>query len=75
MPDIENKTLIAIFGAIAGCYCWLIKILLNGKNVVTKQEFTRLENTVQYKDTCNEVVKRIDEKLDLIIDIIERDKK
>jgi len=67
MSEIDNKILMGIFGLIAGCYAWLIKILLNGKGAVTTEEFTRHKESVQYKDNCTEIVKRIDEKLDLIL--------
>lgn len=67
MAEMDNKVLMGIFAAIAGCYGWLIKHLMNSKNIVTKDEFARHKEAVQYKDNCGEIVKRIDEKLDIII--------
>lgn len=67
MAEMDNKILMGIFAAIAGCYGWLIKHLMNSKNIVTQDEFARHKDSVQYKDNCGEIVKRIDEKLDIII--------
>jgi len=75
MAEMDNKVLLGIFAAIAGCYGWLIKHLMNSKNIVTKEEFADHKKSVQYKDNCAEIVKRIDGKLDVIMGFIENLKK
>ena len=63
-----EPTTIAIFGAIIGVYGWLIKVTMFSKNgkkngdYVRMAEFEKHKEAVQYKDTCTEIVNRIDER-------------
>ena len=42
------------------------RINKNGNTPITKTEFEKHKSTVQYKDTCKEVVHRIDSSLESI---------
>lgn len=64
MAEMDNKVLLGIFAAIAGCYGWLIKHLMNSKGAVSQKEFTEHKKAVRYKDTCDQIVKRIEERFD-----------
>lgn len=69
MAEMDNKILIAIFAAIGGTYAWLIKHLMNSKNIVTYEEFSKHKEAVQYKDNCNEIVERIESKIESTAEI------
>jgi len=69
MAEMDNKVLMAIFGAIGGTYVWLIKHLMNSKNIVTSEEFSKHKESVQYKDNCSEIVERIEAKIESTAEI------
>ena len=63
--EMMEPMTIAICVAITGVYGWLIRLAMAGKkngDYVRMADFEKHKESVQYKDTCSEVVKRIDEK-------------
>ena len=60
-----EPTTIAIWVAITVVYGWLIRLAMVGKkngDYVRMAEFEKHKEAVQYKDTCTEIVNRIDER-------------
>ena len=59
MNQIDNTTLMGIFVAIIGVYAMVNKFVLNNKPV-SKAEFEKHKESVQYKDNCEQTVLRME---------------
>jgi phosphoribosylanthranilate isomerase len=73
-----------IIAAIVGIYGFVLRH--TSKRHVTSEEINRLKDAVQWKDNCEQIVKRVenmitlktellDKKLDIVIDLIENGSK
>lgn len=58
---MDTAITVTLFTLIIGSYGFIIKFILNNKSGVTKMEFEAHKKSVQYKDNCSEIVKRIDQ--------------
>jgi hypothetical protein len=61
---MDTALFVTIFVMILSAYGFIIKFIISTKTAVTQSEFDKHKAVVQYKDTCGEIVRRIDEKAD-----------
>lgn len=64
MAEMDNRVLIAIFGAISGVFGWLLKHLSNSKK-------HPCSDSLVYKDVCKANRDCIEEKIDGLQKVIE----
>ena len=61
---IDSALTITIFVLIIGSYAFVAKAVLGERKGVTKMEFDKHKESVQFKDNCTEIVKRIEQRSD-----------
>ena len=61
---MDTAITVTLFTLIIGSYGFIIKFILNNKSGVTQIEFEKHKGSVQYKDNCSEIVKRIEQRAD-----------
>jgi hypothetical protein len=49
---------------IIGAYGFILKFILSERKGVSRMDFEEHKKSVQYKDVCSEIVKRIEQKAD-----------
>jgi len=70
-----NNTIIGILiSLILGAYAMIAgiitKMVRNNKNTISSEEFANHKASVQYKDNCGEIVKRIEGKIDNAVEVL-----
>ena len=61
---MDTAITVTLFTLIIGSYGFIIKFILNNRSGVTQMEFGKHKDSVQYKDNCSEIVKRIEQRAD-----------
>lgn len=61
---MDTAITVTLFTLIIGSYGFIIKFILNNKSGVSKMDFEKHKDSVQYKDNCQEIVKRIEQRAD-----------
>ena len=61
---MDTAITVTMFTLIIGAYGFIIKFILNNKSGITSVEFEKHKDSVQYKDNCSEIVKRIEQRAD-----------
>lgn len=56
-----DSSTITIFVLIIGCYAFIAKFIVQDRKGVSKMDFEKHKEAVQYKDNCAEIVKRIEQ--------------
>ena len=61
---MDTAITVTLFTLIIGSYGFIIKFILNNKQGVSRMEFDKHKDSVQFKDNCTEIVKRIEQRAD-----------
>lgn len=61
---MDTAIIVTQFTLIVGCYAFIVRFLLNSRTGVSKMDFEKHKDSVQYKDNCQEIVKRIEQRAD-----------
>jgi len=61
---MDTAIQVTMFTLIIGCYAFIARFILINKSGVSKMDFDKHKESVQYKDNCSEIVKRIEQRAD-----------
>ena len=61
---MDTAITVTLFTLIIGSYGFIIKFILNNTQGVSRMEFDKHKDSVQFKDNCTEIVKRIEQRAD-----------
>ena len=55
---------VTLFTLIIGCYAFIARFIIMNKSGISNTEYEKHKESVQYKDNCSEIVKRIEQRSD-----------
>lgn len=61
---MDTAVTVTMFTLIIGCYAFIARFILINKSGVSKMDFDKHKDSVQYKDNCSEIVKRLEQRAD-----------